>query len=648
MLRNCKAPFFVALWALLALSADGCSNSSSDSGSATKLPPTPRVTGLLLDYTDTLQSAVPVSILGSSISGRTTIDGRVLLGAAPASGARVLRVGDSVDTPTLLIPYTATNDLYLDRPVHLPHLSSGIQSSVPTPLTGNTTLTSTNLPGVSLALTTGTTITGPYAGSLAVVAVSPSRLPASIGAGIGEPRAAYLVEPSGVTFSNSAVLTVPRLDSGAGPFDAYRVSLSTGQWVLAESNVTTTANDYVLSIVNTGTMWCVVPQTAPATVTVTGRIVAGTQPVAGYVASCWNRSSAPTAADGAFKIENVPSSFGAYLVRVQPSRPGVDFDPEVVTAISINSALGSDISVTARVPDRIRPTVVSTNPAAGKTSISRSTQITVTFSEPIDRSLAKPFKVLGLNGDVAGQYSYDNAFTARFRPQLNLGPSEDVFIVVDADVQDLSGNDLIADTVSFKFTTKGGAPDPPPTDTLAFGLAPLSGIVGDSVSISGRNYTGGTTVKFGSTTALVPQETTDTVAATVPDFEPAGDVTVSLSAAGTAISTLQPLVFDLRATVSTIFNDLVSSTPLTFVDRAAPPTNLLIDASNSGNTSVTIDGVSQSASNFQETVGAVLVTTGRQITLPTPASATLLTGPVVLRGSNGKAGATYRFLHVRD
>lgn len=647
MLRNSKALILVALWALLAVSADGCSD-SSDKGSSASLPSTPRVTGLLLDYTDALQRAVPVSIVGTSISGATTIDGRILLGSAPGSGAHVLRVGDSVNTPTLLIPYTATTDLYLDRPVHLPHLSSGIQSSVPTPLPTNTTLTSTNLPGVSLALTTGTTITGAYAGSLAVVAVSPSRLPASIGAGIGEPRAAYLVEPNGITFSTSAVLTVPRLDSSAGPFDAYRISLSTGQWVLAEANITVTANDYVISLVNTGTLWCVVPQAAPTTVTVTGRIVAGTQPVAGYVASCWNRSSVPTAADGAFEIEDVPSSYGAYLVRVQPSRPGVDFDPEVVTAISINPALGSDISVTARAPDRIRPTVVSTNPAAGKTNISRSTQVTVTFSESIDTSLAKPFKVVGLNGDVPGQYSYDNAFTARFRPQSNLGAAEDVFIVVDADVQDLSGNDLKANTISFKFTTKGGAPDPPATDTLAFGLEPLTGVVGDTVSVPGRNYTGGTSVKFGSTTALVPQETTDTVNATVPDFEPAGDVTVSLSAAATAIATLQPLVFDLRATVTTIFDDLVSSTPLAFVDRAAPPTNLLIDASNSGNTSVTVDGVSHSAINFQETVGAVLVTTGRQINLPTPASATLLTGPVVLRGSNGKASATYRFLHVRD
>ncbi len=647
MLRTANALLLAALWALLAVTASGCSG-SSDKGSSVKLPPTPRVTGLLLDYTDELQRGIPVSIAGTSIVGATTIDGRILIGGAPASGAHVLEVGDSINTPTLLVPYTATNDLYLNRPVHLPHLSSGIQSSVPSPLTANTTLTSTNLPGVSLALLNGTTITGPYAGSLAVVGVSPSRLPVAIGVGVGEPRAAYLIEPSGVTFSTSTVLTIPRLDSGAGPFDAYRVNLATGLWVLAEANIATTANDYIISAVNTGTLWCVVSQAAPTTVTVTGRIVAGTQPVAGYVASCWNRSSLPTAADGAFEIENVPTSFGAYLVRVQPSRPGVDFDPEVVTAISTNPALGSDINVSAQAPDRIRPTVVSTNPTDGKTDVSRTTQITVTFSERIDTSLAKPFKVLGLNGDVPGQFSYDNGFTARFRPQTSLGPAEDVFIVVDADVTDLSGNDLEANTISFKFTTKGGAPDPAPTDTLAFGLTPLTGIVGDRVSIPGRNYTGGTTVRFGSTAALVPQETTDTVEATVPDFEPAGDVTVSLSAGGNAVGTLQPLIFDLRATVNTLFDDLVSSNPLAFVDRAAPPANILIDAGNSGNTTVTIDGVIQTASNFQEMVGASLVTTGRQIALPTPASATLLTGPVVLRGSNGQASATYRFLHVRD
>ena len=63
---------------------------------------------------------------------------------------------------------------------------------------------------------------------------------------------------------------------------------------------------------------------------------------------------------------------------------------------------------------------------------------------------------------------------------------------------------------------------------------------------------------------------------------------------------------------------------------------------------VTIDGVAITAAEFQELVGASMVTTGRQITFATPAPTTLLTGPVVMRGANGKPSATYRFIHVRD
>ena len=40
--------------------------------------------------------------------------------------------------------------------------------------------------------------------------------------------------------------------------------------------------------------------------------------------------------------------------------------------------------------------------------------------------------------------------------------------------------------------------------------------------------------------------------------------------------------------------------------------------------------------------------TGRSVSFATPAPNTLLTGPVVVRGGNGKPGVSYRFLHVRD
>jgi hypothetical protein len=89
-------------------------------------------------------------------------------------------------------------------------------------------------------------------------------------------------------------------------------------------------------------------------------------------------------------------------------------------------------------------------------------------------------------------------------------------------------------------------------------------------------------------------------------------------------------------------------TPLVVVDRQRPPPVIVIDGANVGAASVTIDGVGISAIDSTMPVGGAAVATGRTIGLSTPAPATLLSGPVVLRGGNGKPGATYRFLLVRE
>ena len=74
----------------------------------------------------------------------------------------------------------------------------------------------------------------------------------------------------------------------------------------------------------------------------------------------------------------------------------------------------------------------------------------------------------------------------------------------------------------------------------------------------------------------------------------------------------------------------------------------LVDGNNVGGSSITVDGIGIAAVDSTIVVGGVTVATGRTITLPTPAPATLVSGPVVLRGANGKVGATYRFLQVRE
>lgn len=619
----------------------GCGGGGSGGG-----VPAPALTGVIYHYTDEPARDVPVRVLGGP-TGASRIDGLFALGPVAPTG--VLRVGDSVTTPTLLVPFAAPGALNgVDRPIYLPSLESGIGASLPATIAATTTIQGDALPSVSLELAPGTAVNFPAgaAGEVRVVGVSPSRLPTPLPGDLA-PRVAYLVEPHGVTFSPAATLRLPRLDPlAAGPFDAYEVSPTTGEWELLASNVTPVSDVFSIDV-TVGTLVCVVPSAPPALVDVTGRLVAGTQPVAGFRASCWNVASAPTGPDGRFTIEDVPASYGVFYVRAYPDRPGADFAPTVTLFTGASAAVG-DISVTARTPDTQRPFVRQTSPVDGTGNVGPEVQVVVIFSEPIDRAVPEPFELLGRTGQVAGRLSYDNNFTVRLIPTLPLEVSQRYTILVNDRVQDLSGNPLDDDKIAFDFTTRGGAPPTPPTDTIAFGIDPLSGVRGDTITILGRNFTGGSAVTFGSTAALVLGETSTDVRALVPDFQPAGDVTLTLSAGGTNVGALRPLVLDLRAQVRALFAGADPDAPLVVLERAAPPALFVVDGSNIGGTQVTVDGLSIAAVDSTQAVSSSTVATGRSVSVSTPAPATLLTGPVVVRGPNGRAGTTYRFLQVRE
>lgn len=621
--------------------APGCGGGSSGGGVAA-----PALTGVVYRYTDEAARDVPVRVLNGPV-GASRIDGVFAVGPVSASG--VLRVGDSITTPTLLVPFTSTGGLSgLDRPVYLPSLESGIVSGLPATIAATTTIQGSALPGVSLELGPGTAVNFPAgaASEVRVVGVSPSRLPTPLPDDLA-PRVAYLVEPHGVTFSPAATLRVPRLDPvTAGPFDAYEVSRTTGEWDLLETDVTPTGDVFSLEV-EQGTLVCVVPRAAPTLVDLTGRLIAGTQPIAGFRASCWNRTSAPTGADGRFVIEDVPASYGLFYVRAYPDQPGASFAPAVTLFTSGSATLG-DITVTARASDSLRPFVRQTSPVDGQQQVGPEVQVVVIFSEPIDRAIAEPFELVGRTGQVAGRLAYDNNFTVRLIPTQQLEVNQRYTILVNDRVQDLAGNALDDDKIAFDFTTRPGAPATPPTDTVSFAIDPLTAVRGDTITILGRNFTGGSTVTFGSTAALVVGDTSTEVQALVPDFQPAGDVTLTLAAGGTNVSALRPLVLDLRAQVLALFEGANPDAPLVVIDRAAPPSLFVVDGSNIGGTQVTVDGLSIAAVDSTQVVAASTVATGRSVSVSTPAQATLLTGPVVVRAPNGRAGSTYRFLQVRE
>jgi hypothetical protein len=624
----------------LGWSAVGCSGSKTGGG-----VPLPSLSGVVRTYADAPNAGVPVSLGGAAATTRA--DGLILLGGV-STGSQVLRVGDSVTTPTLLVPLSGSGGAqHLERPVHLPDLESGLVATLPAAISAVTTISGDQLPGVSLRLDPGTAVSFPSAGAeVSVLGISPSRIPATLPSGLA-PRVAFMVEPHRVQFTPAATLTVPRLDSASsGPFDVYRVSTSSGRWELTQSDVLPTNGAFELQV-NEGTLYTVVPRAAPPTVTVTGRIVAGTQPVAGYRASCWNLVSDPTGSDGVFEIHDVPTSYGAYLVRAFPEQAGAQFAVEVEARASLSPNLG-DVVVAARPADHIRPRVVRTSPSDGQLNVDHRAQVVVTFSEPILPGGAAPFRLVGSRGTVAGRISFDNAFTVRLVPAQPLRRGEDHTIVIEQTVEDLTGNRVDDAALAFRFRTKPGAQDPAPTDTKAYGLAPLSGAKGETIAVPGRNFTGGTTVTVGGTQALVVGETTDEIQFRVPDFQPAGDVTVSLSAGGNAVDSLRPLVLDVRASVAAVLSGTSPDELLAVLDRAQPPAAFVVDGSNVGGATVTVDGVSVAAVDSTVTVASQSVATGRTVSLSTPAAATLFTGPVVVRGSNGQPGASYRFLQVRE
>ncbi|MBL4849602.1 MAG: Ig-like domain-containing protein [Planctomycetes bacterium] len=643
------APTVLVLAAGLACA--GCSGGSSSPANPAQALGGPALSGVVLDYTDALARDVPVQVVGQTAAGKTNIDGRIIL--PNTSGNQLLRVGDSITTPTLLVPYTSGQPgTFLSRPISIPSLGTGISGSIPPSIASVTTISGDGLPGVSLLFDAGTSVTNNPRGDVEVLGVSASRLPVPVLGGTNrqaEPKVAYAVEPHGVRFSPAATLRVPRLfPASAGPFEILRVDTNTGLWAKIQSSVSpVNSGSEFLIPVEEGTLYCVVPEGTATTVTITGRIVAGVTPIEGFRAECWNRVSAPTGADGTFSISEVPTSFGAYLVRAFPAEPGVGFTPEVVLVTSLTPTLG-DVVVAARLADGLRPAVKSTNPADDARNVSRGTQVVVTFSEAIDSTLTKPFKVIGTKGEVKGSYGFDSPFAVRFRPIQRLDPSVSYTILIDTTIQDLAGNFLDDDVIVFSFTTQRGAAEADPTDTLAFGLAPLTAAAGDLVEIPGRNYTGGTTVNFAGQAGVVRSETSDLIQVEVPGLTPAGNSTVTLQAGSLAIASLQPLVLDLRGSVARILSGTSPDSLLVAIPRNAPPPQFVVDGSNLGGTTITVDGVGIAAVDSTVLIGGQTLTAGRAIALPIPAPATFLSGPVVVRGSNDNPGRIYRFLLVRE
>lgn len=605
----------------------------------------PGLVGAVFGYNDAPARGVPVSLDPPGGPGGIQVgpDGRFFL-TPVGPGRHVLRVGDSVATATFFISVTAVQGAsFLPRPIFLPSLESGISESVPTISPTATLIRGTKLDGVSLLIASNTGVTYPVNNTtpvVTIVGVAPSRLPVALPNGLAA-KAAYAIEPRGLRFSVGAQLTLPRLESfSAGPWDLWKLD-DTGTWqVLAP--IATVGSSGLTAVVDEGTLYAAVPRSIPQTVTLTGRVVSGARPIAGYQVECWNQVSGVTKADGLFTITKVPTSFNGFLLRSSPAHPGVEFAAEVNTqGASAGLTDVGDVIVGAPPPFGVRPKVLSTQPPDGTANVPVQTQVSVQFNEAVDPT-SVALSLHGLRGTETGQLFLSNAFTAVFVPSTNLVPGDTYSLVVDPDVKDLAGNTIDPSHLLFRFKTDAvTVPPPPPVDQRIFGLSPLTATSSTLVTLFGRNFPGGSSVKVGASTALVQRETATTIQFFPPVMEPASDAAVAVvNSAQTTVTALGPLVLDLRSSVASL------SSPT--VVRAMPPANLFVVGQNVAAGTVTVDGISIASVDSTELFGGQPAVVSKQAALGVNVTPSIFTGPVQVRGPNGKPGGTYRFVHVSD
>ncbi len=112
-------------------------------------------------------------------------------------------------------------------------------------------------------------------------------------------------------------------------------------------------------------------------------------------------------------------------------------------------------------PDAEPPTIVGQSPIPGATGVSRSSNVSATFSEPIDQATltGTSFTLTqqGAGSPVAATVSYNSATeTATLDPSADLAPGAVYTARVTTAVTDAAGNHLAADS-TWSFTVQAGA-----------------------------------------------------------------------------------------------------------------------------------------------------------------------------------------------
>ncbi len=207
-------------------------------------------------------------------------------------------------------------------------------------------------------------------------------------------------------------------------------------------------------------------------------------------------------------------------------------------------------------------------------------------------------------------------------------------------------NNVTSAESSGTFTVGGSCVSPTITS-----FSPLSGPVGTSVTITGTNLTGATSVKFNGTAAIITSNTATQIVTTVPAGATTGPITVT-TAGGTAtsatnftvgaasvptITSFTPTAGPVGTSVTITGTNLTGATSVKFHGTSATIT------SNTATTIVTTVPASATTGTITVTTAGGTATSATSFTVMAIASFTPISGPVgttVTITGTGLAGAT--------
>jgi fibronectin type 3 domain-containing protein len=143
-----------------------------------------------------------------------------------------------------------------------------------------------------------------------------------------------------------------------------------------------------------------------------------------------------------------------------------------------------EIKLSSGDQDNVPPTVTSCLPANGATGVSVGAQITLGFSEDVNKSSVEAaFSLTDGSSPVSGTFSWASASSVSFKPSSQLAYSTSYQIKLATSAKDLAGN-VLTSTFSSQFTTTVSPDNTPPTVTSCSPANGATGIgIGTGVSI---------------------------------------------------------------------------------------------------------------------------------------------------------------------